>query len=485
LSVLHAILSHSIMRARRKRRTLENAISLPWRLCMSHPVTPEELLRRRPRGLSLEAPFYTDPAIFQLDLDLIFGRHWIYVGVEPDVPEPGDCMTVEIGKASVLMIRGEDGEVRAFHNVCRHRGARLIDEFKTSVGNIVCRYHQWTYGEDGTLLHAEHMGKGFDTTCHGLKPVHVRSVGGLLFVCLAEEAPADIDDLAAAMEPYLAPHGLRNCKVAFISDIIEEGNWKLTMENNRECYHCAANHPELTIPLFEYGFGFAPDELDDEKKEHAEGYDRLLADSHARWESCGLPSAEIDRLNTVVTGFRTQRLPLSGAGESHTMDTQVACRKLLGKLTDRSLGGLSFWTQPNSWHHFMSDHIVTFSVLPLSPERTLLRTKWLVHKDAVEGVDYDLGNLTKVWLLTNKQDGDLVAMAQAGARQPGYEPGPYSPYTEELVEKFCDWYVGRLSAHLLPQPRSERSANGAMKAKPDAAPPPRKRGARVPAKTAG
>jgi Rieske 2Fe-2S family protein len=89
-------------------------------------------------------------------------------------------------------------------------------------------------------------------------------------------------------------------------------------------------------------------------------------------------------------------------------------------------------------------------VLPLSPERTLLRTKWLVHKDAVEGVDYDLDNLTKVWLLTNKQDGDLVAMAQAGVRQPGYQPGPYSPYTEELVEKFCDWYIGRLSAHTFP-----------------------------------
>ena len=98
----------------------------------------------------------------------------------------------------------------------------------------------------------------------------------------------------------------------------------------------------------------------------------------------------------------------------------------------------------------MSDHIVTFSVLPLAPERTLLRTKWLVHKDAVEGVDYDLNNLTQVWLKTNKQDGDLVAMAQRGVRQPAYQPGPYSPYTEELVEKFCDWYIGRMAAHMLP-----------------------------------
>jgi Rieske 2Fe-2S family protein len=410
----------------------------------------DELVRRRKPGYSLDAPFYTSTEIYDLDLDLIWGRHWLYVGVEPDVAEPGDVMTVDVGTASVLLIRGEDMQVRAFHNVCRHRGARLIDDHKATVGNIICRYHQWTYAEDGRLLFAEHMGAGFDTSCMGLKPVHVRSVGGLLFICLAANPPADIDAMAAAMEPYLAPHDLRNCKIAHTSDLIEDGNWKLTMENNRECYHCASNHPELTIPLFEYGFGFAPDELTEEKREHADGYTTLLRESHKRWESCGLPSSEIDQLNTMVTGFRTERLPLSGDGESHTMDTRVACRKLLGRLTDRKLGGLSFWTQPNSWHHFMSDHIVTFSVLPLGPDKTLLRTKWLVHKDAVEGVDYDFDKLTEVWLMTNKQDGDLVAMAQRGAKQPGYQPGPYSPFTEGLVEKFCDWYIGRLSAHLWP-----------------------------------
>jgi Rieske 2Fe-2S family protein len=96
----------------------------------------------------------------------------------------------------------------------------------------------------------------------------------------------------------------------------------------------------------------------------------------------------------------------------------------------------------------MSDHIVTFSVTPLDPEHTLVKTKWLVHKDAVEGVDYDLENLTKIWTLTNAQDAQLVGFAQSGVRDPAYEPGPYSPHTEGLVEKFCNWYMGRLSAHL-------------------------------------
>lgn len=408
----------------------------------------ETLLKRRKQGYSLEAPFYTDPDIFQADLDIIFGRHWIYVGVEPDVPEPGDAVVVDVGRNSIVIVRDDDMGIRAFHNVCRHRGARLVHEEKTSVGNIVCRYHQWTYGLDGKLIFAEHMGEGFDTSCHGLKPVHLRSVAGLLFVCFADEPPADIEDMAQAMTPYIAPHDIANTKIAVQADLIEPGNWKLTLENNRECYHCIGSHPELTIPLFEYGFGFAPNSVDEVRKEQIDRYDTLVRTLHARWESCGLPSQEMEHLDDRITGFRTMRLPIDREGESQTMDTRVASKKLLGSFTDAKLGGLSFWTQPNSWHHFMSDHIVTFSALPIDAGHTLVRTKWLVHKDAVEGKDYDVENLTSVWNATNAQDSELVGFAHAGATNPAYEPGPYSPYTEELVEKFCRWYVGRMSAHL-------------------------------------
>jgi Rieske 2Fe-2S family protein len=416
---------------------------------MTASVPVETLLRRRKPGHTLEAPFYVSQEVFRADLDVIFGRHWIFVGVDPDVPEPGDCMKVDVGAASVVLVRGDDMEIRAFHNVCRHRGARIVLDDKATVGNLVCRYHQWTYGLDGQLLFAEHMGPGFDASCRGLKPVHVRSVGGLLFICLASEPPPDIDDMARAIEPYVLPHGLRDCKVAATIDLVEEGNWKLTMENNRECYHCMANHPELTVPLFEFGFGFSMDGLDEDRRGHADRYARLEAESCARWEGAGVPSRLLENLHEVATGYRTQRLPLDGAGESHTRDTKVASKRPLGALTDRRMGALHLWTQPNSWHHLMSDHAVTFSVLPLSPDRTLLRTKWLVHKDAVEGVDYDLENLTAVWKATNEQDGHLVGIAQAGVRSPAYEPGPYSPHTEDLVDKFCDWYVRRMSSHFL------------------------------------
>jgi Rieske 2Fe-2S family protein len=414
----------------------------------SAPPPLSELIARRAPGNSLEQAFYVSQAVFEADLELIFGRHWIYVGVEPDVPEAGDVMAVDVGATPVLIVRGDDMAVRAFHNVCRHRGSRLVDDDKASVGNLVCRYHAWTYGLDGRLLFANHMGEEFDRSCRGLKPVALRSVAGLLFVCLAASPPEDIAAMDAAMTPYLAPHDVPNTKVAHAVDLIENGNWKLTMENNRECYHCSANHPELTIPLFAYGFGFSPKTMDAFELEQANRYGAMVADLHERWEGEGLPSRELEHLSDRITGFRTERLPIDQAGESQTFDTRVASKKLLGRINDPRSGGLSFWTQPNSWHHFMSDHVVTVSVLPLAPQKTLLRTKWLVRKDAVEGEDYDLETLTAVWKATNRQDADLVGLSQSGVRSPAYEPGPYSPYTEGLVEKFCAWYLGRLSAGL-------------------------------------
>jgi Rieske 2Fe-2S family protein len=332
--------------------------------------------------------------------------------------------------------------VRAFHNVCRHRGARLCNPGSGAFVRLVCPYHQWTYNRRGELVNNKHMGEDFDRSQFALKPVHVESLAGLLFICLADTPPEDFAVMRAAMQAHIAPHDIANCKVAHQYDLVEQGNWKLTMENNRECYHCRANHPQLTASLYEYGFGFgaSPD-----AHSKVQEFGELVKTEHARWEAAGLPSAEIERLD-ATTGFRSVRLPLNQSGESQTLDTKVACRKLLGTFTQSDLGGLSFWTQPNSWHHFMSDHIVSFSVWPLAAGRTLLRTRWLVHKDAQEGVDFDVEHLTAVWKATNDQDCALVARAHQGISSPAYLPGPYSAYTEDLVDTFCTWYLSHLQA---------------------------------------
>lgn len=102
----------------------------------------------------------------------------------------------------MIVIRDDDFALRAFRNVCRHRGARLLTEERGSVGNIVCGYHQWTYAQDGSLLHAKDQPADFDKNCFGLRKVEIRSEGGLIFICLAQDPPTDFDEVRARIEPY-------------------------------------------------------------------------------------------------------------------------------------------------------------------------------------------------------------------------------------------------------------------------------------------
>ena len=404
------------------------------------------LLHTRQKGYSLPADLYTRPDVFEADLDIFFHKHWILIGLECDVPEPGDVCVVDIGRSSVAIVRDDEGVVRAFFNVCRHRGAKLAPPGSSVVGNLVCPYHQWTYALTGELVHAPHMGQDFDRSCNGLRPINLRSVGGLLYACLSDDPPSDIQDLVDVMEPRLAPYDIGNAKIAFQTDLIEKGNWKLTLENNRECYHCSSNHPELCVSFIDLDFGFDPDALAPEDRLAAEQHGALYAAKTAEWERMGYPSKAIDHLVDCATNFRTQRLIISGAGESQTPDARAACAKLMGAVTRKDLGDMHLWGH-NCWHHFMGDHAVTFMVIPLSADETLVRTKWLVHKDAVEGVDYDVDRLTAVWKATNSQDAHLVGLAHAGASSYGYKPGQYSPFTESQLDNFAAWYVERMQAH--------------------------------------
>jgi Rieske 2Fe-2S family protein len=404
-----------------------------------------DLVARRITGRSLEASFYTSREFFDLDIDAIWAQHWIFVAAEGELPEPGDFITAAIGPYSIIVVRDDEGNLAALHNVCRHRGTRILQQQRGSVGNIVCGYHKWTYRTDGSLLHAPSQDNGFDPACFGLKTIHLRSVAGLIFVCLAEESPADFIEVAARIEPYLLPHQLDRAKVAAQVDLVEECNWKLTMENNRECYHCDG-HPELVRAFFPT-YGYTEDTLPPPLRPAYERYRRAETEIRETYEKLELPYSTIEELDTRPTGFRIEREPLDLAGESFTPDGKAACRRLLTDFPTARLGHLSLHLQPNGWFHVLSDHAITFSVLPIAADKTLLRTTWLVHPDAQEGVDYDLSALTEVWTATNQQDADLVARAQRGITSPAYVPGPYAP-TEYQVEAFCNWYITRLREHL-------------------------------------
>lgn len=395
-----------------------------------------KLLRSRRDGFSLQQPFYIDPDFHKVDMDLIWYRDWLFVGHSCEIAKPGGFFTVQIGDYPVVIVRGRDGEIRAFHNSCRHRGSRVCKTDRGTTARLVCPYHQWTYDLDGKLVFARQMAENFDKADFGLKPVACENVGGYIFVCLADE-PADFGPFRTLMEPYFAPHNLLDAKIAHESTIIEKGNWKLVWENNRECYHCAANHPELckTFPEAPTVTGVNGAESDPEMLAH-----------WAKCEAAGLPS----RFRIDDAGqYRATRAPLLRDAVSYTATGKRAVRRNLsdGVSTDR-IGTLLLYHYPTTWNHVLGDHAVTFRVLPISATETAVTTKWLVHKDAVEGVDYDLQDLIHVWTETNDEDRRIVEENAFGIMSPAYEPGPYSELHEGGVIQFVDWYTGFLEPRL-------------------------------------
>lgn len=406
----------------------------------------EGLLARRRAGFSLEAPFYTDAELFQADMEAIFGQQWVFAASIAELPEPGDYVTVDYGPYSLILLHNDEGGINALHNVCRHRGARIMQQPSGTTGNLVCGYHSWTYSPEGELIYASSPGEmDFDKRCFALRRAHSRVVAGLIFVCLAEEPPEDFDQVSQIFAPYVAPHELTRTKVAYQQDLIEEANWKLVMENNRECYHCDG-HPELLCSYFPtYGLTeeLVPPHLEDAWQRSLEAEAVL----QQRCQRYGLPYEVFEELDARVAGIRVSREALDGAGESFSADGRRLSQKLLGDLPDFRLGRCSMHLQPNSWFHFLSDHAITFSVFPLGVDRTLVRTTWLVADDAVEGVDYDLKQLTHTWEQTNIQDQELVELAQRGVSSPVYEQGPYMR-SEYQVEAFVNWYIQRMREYM-------------------------------------
>lgn len=388
------------------------------------------MLRTRKVDHSLEGAFYTDPDIYALDLQAIFYREWIFVAAACELTEPGSFVTVTIGTSPVLVLRDRSGEIRAFFNTCRHRGFKLCDAPRGRMPAVICPYHRWTYRLDGSLAAAKHMPDSFDPAEHALLPVHTRVVGGTIYVCLADDPP-DFAPYHADIATQLAPHGLENAKLAVEVDLVEQGNWKTVMENSRECYHCATGHHELMRTFLDLYDWRNPEQATEV---------RAYWD---KWENAGFgPSI------TEGPEYRGARMPLTGTSRSMTMDGELAVARPLGTAPADAHGSLRWVHYPSTFNHALNDYAVLVRMLPLGPEQTLVTTKFLVDRDAVEGRDYDAAKLVQVWNATNEQDKFLVERNQAGIRSAFYRPGPYSPNLEAGVIKFVDWYCDRLDTHL-------------------------------------
>lgn len=389
--------------------------------------------QRKPRH-ALTREIYRDQAVYQQDLEQIWHKEWIFAGHTIEIAKAGEYMTIQVGDYPVVIVRDDAGSIRAFHNACRHRGSRVCSESKGKAAKLVCPYHKWTFGLDGKLLFAGNMGEKFNNDEHGLMPVNCEVVNSYIYICVAEQAP-NFEQFRQDLSPFIAPHNLENAKVAHEANLVEDGNWKLVFENNRECYHCDANHPEL-LNSFVENLSVAGVGGDDDPE--------LVA----HWDKCeaaGLPS----RLVMDEDGqYRMTRIPLSAKAVSYTMDGKPAVKGRLDNTDVEDIGALLYFHYPSTWNHFLGDFALSFRVLPLNSGQTLVTTKWLVPKEAVEGVDYDIDTLTKVWLETNKQDKQLVEETFRGVSSPSYIPGPFSDIAENGVCQFVDWYCDTMKQKL-------------------------------------
>ena len=393
------------------------------------------LTATRQPGHTLPQDYYVAEEIFEQDLERVFASNWLFVGTSSELPAPGDMAAWSVGHDSVLLTRDEDGVIRAHHNVCRHRGSRLRSDGSGSARVVVCPYHQWTYGLDGALRGAPHMGPDIDRGELSLRPIHLRDLGGLLFVCFSD-TPPPFDEAVDAVEPQLRLHDLEHTRVAVRHHYTVGANWKMLVENNRECYHCRVNHPEFC--LSNYDLGVAGDTRTNR------AYEQALAVHQQCWEEAGLAPREV---SFVGDGwFRVARLPLREGFVTESISGRLVAPRL-GQLPDVNVGSLRVITLPNCWVHVNADYVMTTRLTPIGADRTDVDVTFLVRHDAVEGDDYDIDDLSAVWTATSEQDWLLCERNAAGVRSRGYLPGPLSPVTEGSVSTFHDWYLRCLEGH--------------------------------------
>ncbi|WP_428027475.1 aromatic ring-hydroxylating oxygenase subunit alpha [Altererythrobacter sp.] len=386
------------------------------------------MFARNRNGYTLPQDLYVSREAYVFDTQVMLKSVWLFACTVAHVKNPGDWYRFDMANNSVIIVRGKDEEIRAFYNTCTHRGAQLCGDTQGRVPRFTCPYHSWAFGLDGKLMAARNMPDGFDKSEHGLHPVAIENVAGLLFICLADNPPP-IDRVREDVGQQVGLYNLDRLKVAYQDDLIENANWKLTMENNRECYHCDSNHPELLNSLSGDGFG-------DGSPEDGLGAD--VAAFVALWKERGFHRDLIEFPDNWW--HRVARLGLAKGAVSQTLDGTPASSKLIWDFDEPAPTSLSVWTHPNSWHHFCCDHAITFSVVPIAPDKTLLRTSWLVHEDAIELEDYTVENLTAVWRETNLQDSRLAEINHRGIATDGYRQGMYAR-EEYLVESFKNFYV--------------------------------------------
>jgi Rieske 2Fe-2S family protein len=402
------------------------------------------LISTRVDGYALPREFYVDETVYRADLHHVWRQGWLFAGHTCQVPNPGDYLTFDLDCDPIVVIRDHNGDLNAFHNICRHRGTVLCDQHHGNTRQLVCPYHQWTYACDGELLSCRGMHDQVDKRQLGLQRIPLRELEGLIFISLAEQ-PLDFRPAAELIGAMARPQGFHQARVAKLIDYEVAANWKIVWENNRECYHCHLNHPQYIKANFDRF------DANDTSARIRENMSKEIQRHNAKWAGT---SIAINHQHSGIARFpdaeknvwySANRTVLADGFVTESLDGQRVA-PLMGEYLDSAVGTLRIRTMPNMWNHSSCDHAVTTQMFPAGARKTRIRVMWLVNADAVEGRDYQLESLLPFWQLTSEQDWRLCERVQRGVVSSSYEPGPLSRHKEYNVESFTRWYLHQLSS---------------------------------------
>jgi phenylpropionate dioxygenase-like ring-hydroxylating dioxygenase large terminal subunit len=383
-------------------------------------------------GRSLPGVLYSNADVYEREIQQIFLKAWLCVGHQSQIPERGDYFLFGMAGESVILVRDGEDRINALLNVCRHRGSRICDAAAGHEARLVCRYHGWTYGLDGSLRAASHTPANFDRSQYGLRRLQVRMFAGLIFINFDAQPPS-FDLIANDLAAPLAPYQLEHAKVAHRQNYPIASNWKLAVENYCECYHCAPAHPEYSVGHGRAVPPAATVELMEQVRARAAAAGLTQHDVRKSWLASGTFGTE--------HGFERYAL-LRGHRTGSRDGSPVA--PLLGAIKDYDGGATDLHLGPMMFGLAYCDHVVLYRFTPRGLHDTDCEITWLVNESAVEGKDYDRASLTWLWDVTTVADKQIIERNQAGVSSRFYEPGPLSPM-EDFTRRFLEWYVATMT----------------------------------------
>jgi glycine betaine catabolism A len=357
---------------------------------------------------TLPAEAYASQDVFEWEKKHFFQGSWVCAGRSDDLASPGDRRAVQVGAESVLLVRDEKSRLRAFFNVCRHRGHELAEVGHCTNARVIkCPYHAWVYGLDGSLRGAPHFSDrpSFDRSHYPLVDVAIAEWHGWVFVNASSDAPSFAEH-AGSLSELIAGHETERLRAAARHDYVIEANWKIVTENYHECYHCPQIHPELCrVSPPDSGYNVSPD---------------------GAWAG-----GTMDLMDHAVT--------MSLDGASHGV-------MLRGLDSQKRREVLYFGLFPNLLISLHPDYVMTHRIEALDPGRCRIECEWLFPPEAIAREGFDPAYASDFWDITNREDWGACEAVQRGAASRGFRQGPLAA-AEDAVYQFetivANGYLGR------------------------------------------